>query len=106
MMREVVANNRTIFNATDPELVKLRLRKTVEKYAHSASRLADRLESNIPDGLTVFSFPTSQCRRLRTSNGLEHLSSEIKRRARVASIFPNEAACLRLISAILMEIHE
>jgi transposase-like protein len=43
---------------------------------------------------------------LRTANSLERLSREIKRRTRVVSIFPNEAACLRLISAVLMEIDE
>ena len=106
MMREVVANNRTIFNATDPELVKLRLRKTVEKYAHSASRLADWLERNIPDGLTVFSFPEDHWRRIRTVNSLERVCKEIRRRTRVATIFPNEASCLRLVSAVLMEISE
>jgi len=54
----------------------------------------------------VFAFPASHRRRLRTANGLERLSREIKRRTRVVSIFPNEAACLRLISAVLMEIDE
>ena len=53
-------------------------------------------------GLTVFSFPEAH-RRLRTTNGLERLNRAIRRRTRVASIFPNEASCLRLTSAILME---
>jgi putative transposase len=56
--------------------------------------------------MIVFSFPASQRCRLRTSNGLERLSSEIKRRTCVVSIFPIEADCLRLINAVLMEIHE
>jgi transposase-like protein len=68
--------------------------------------LANWLEKNVPEGLTVLSFPASHRRRLRTANGLERLSREIKRRTRVVSIFPNEAACLRLISAVLMEIDE
>ncbi len=54
----------------------------------------------------MFSFLASHRRRLRTANGLERLSCEVKRPTRVVSIFPNEAACLRLISAVLMEIHE
>jgi putative transposase len=53
--------------------------------------------------LTVFAFPEPQRRRLRTANGLERLNREIKRQTRVVSIFPNEAACLRLITALLME---
>jgi putative transposase len=104
--REVAENLRTIFNAPDRQTAEAYLRKIVQKYAQVAPALADWLEKNIPEGLTVFSFPASQRRRLRTSNGLERLSREIKRRTRVVSIFPNETACLRLISAILMEINE
>ena len=106
MRREVAEDLRTIFNAPDRHTAEAYLRKIVQKYAHTIPSLADWLEQNIPEGLTVFSFPASQRRRLRTSNGLERLSREIKRRTRVVSIFPNEAACLRLISAILMEINE
>jgi putative transposase len=56
MKREVAAHIRAIFNAPDRELAELQLRKTVEKYAHGASRLADWLENNVPDGLSVFRF--------------------------------------------------
>ncbi len=45
-------------------------------------------------------------RRIRTSNVLERVSQEIKRRTRVIRIFPNEVSCLRLVSAVLMEISE
>ena len=106
MKREVAADIRAIFNAPDQELAELQLRKTVEKYAHNASRLADWMESNIPDGLTVFSFPEDHWRRIRTINSLERVCKEIRRRTRVATIFPNEASCLRLVSAVLMEINE
>ncbi len=60
----------------------------------------------MPDGLTVFALPPAHRRRLRTSNLLERLNKEIKRRTRVATLFPNEAALLRLVSAVLMEISE
>ena len=106
MRREVAEDLRTIFNAPDRHTAEAYLDKIVQKYAQSVPALADWLEKNIPEGLTVFSFPASQRRRLRTANGLERLSREIKRRTQVVSIFPNEAACLRLISAVLMEIHE
>jgi transposase-like protein len=79
------------------------IRETVTKYTHSAARLADWLETSLPEGLTVFAFPKSQQRRLRTTNGLERLNREIRRRVRVVSIFPNDAACLRLTTALLME---
>ncbi len=106
MRRELAEDLRTIFNAPDRHTAEAYLDRTVQKYAQSVPTLADWLEKNIPEGLTVFSFPAFHRRRLRTANGLERLSREVKRRTRVVSIFPNEAACLRLISAVLMEIHE
>ena len=54
----------------------------------------------------MFQFPTTHQRRLRTSNLLERTNEEIKRRTRVSTLFPNEAALLRLVSAVLMEISE
>ena len=106
MRPEVAEDLRTVFNAPDRHTAEAYLTKIVQKYAESAPALANWLEKNIPEGLTVFSFPAAHRRRLRTANGLERLSREIKRRTRVVSIFPNEAACLRLISAVLMEVDE
>jgi transposase-like protein len=106
MKREVAEDIRAIFNTPDRAQAEAQLRKTVEKYAHSASKLADWLEGNIPEGLTVFSFPVDHRRRIRTVNSLERVCLEIRRRTRVAGIFPNEASCSRLVSALLMEISE
>jgi transposase-like protein len=78
----------------------------IRKYQKSAPKLAAWLAANVPDGLTVFTLPAAHRRRLRTSNLLERLNKEIKRRTRVATLFPNEAALLRLVSAVLMEISE
>jgi putative transposase len=61
------------------------------------------LEGNIIEGLTVFKLPEHFRRRLRTSNTCEHINREIKRRTRVAGLFPNESSVLRLLTAILME---
>jgi putative transposase len=57
----------------------------------------------VAESFTVFAFPETQRRRLRTSNLMQRISQEIKRRTRAASLFPNEAALLRLVSAVLME---
>ena len=105
-LAEVAADIRTIFNAPDRPAADGYLVKTVQKYAKTASKLADWLEKNIPEGLTVFAFPPEHRRKIRTTNGLERVNKEVKRRTRVVGIFPNEAACLRLISAHLMEIDE
>jgi len=106
LQAEVANDIRIIFNAPDRSTAEQYLAKTVQKYAKIASRLADWMEKNIPEGLTVFSFPADHRRRLRTTNGLERVNKEVHRRTQVVSIFPNEAACLRLISAVLMEIDE
>jgi putative transposase len=106
MRREVAEDLRTIFNAPDRPTAEFYLAEKVKKYSKTASKLAGWLESNIPEGLTVFSFPVTHRRRLRTTNGLERLCREIKRRTRVVGIFPNEIACLRLISANLVEVNE
>ena len=106
MQTEVAEDIRTIFNAPDRATADVYLAKAVEKYQKSASRLATWMADNLPEGLTVFSFPTAHRRLLRTTNGVERLHREVRRRARVVSIFPNQASCLRLVSAVLNEISE
>ena len=103
MQEEVAQDIRTIFNAPDRERADAYLKNTIEKYAKNAPKLADWLESDLSEGLTVFSFPEAHRKRIRTNNGIERLNREILRRTKVVSIFPNEASCLRLISAILVE---
>ena len=67
---------------------------------------ASWLEDNIPEALTVLRIQALHRRRLRTTNGLERINMEIKRRTRVATLFPNEASLLRLASAVLSEISD
>ncbi len=55
---------------------------------------------------TVLSLPEKYRRRLRTTNSLERLNEEIRRRERVIRIFPNRDSAIRLIGAMLMEIDE
>jgi len=106
MRSEVAADIRAIFNAPDRKTAEFLLSQAVSKYVKTAPKLSAWMEENIPESLTVFSFPI-QCRRsLRTTNGLERINREIRRRTRVVGIFPNEASCLRLISALLMETSE
>lgn len=106
MKAEVAADIRAIFNAPNLLDAEALLKKTVQKYNRLASKLAVWMENNLPQGLTIFTFPASQRRLLRTTNGLERLNREIRRRSRVAALFPNEASCLRLVTAIVMEISE
>jgi transposase-like protein len=103
---QVVASLRAVFDAPDRAEAERQLEIAVKKYRTSAPKLADWLEANVPQGLTIFALPASHRRRLRTSNMLERLNEEIKRRTRVAGLFPNDASALRLVSAVLMEISE
>lgn len=103
MKADVAADIRAIFNAANRTEADALLARTIQKYDKSATKLADWLETNLQEGLSVCAFPESHRRLIRTTNGLERLNKEIKRRTRVVGIFPNEAACLRLVSAIVME---
>lgn len=100
---EVAAAIRAIFTAPNRADADALLARTVQTYAKTASKLASWLETAIPEGLTVFTFPAAHRQRLRTVNGLERLNQEIRRRTRVVGVFPNEASCLRLVSALAME---
>jgi len=106
MRREVAAAIRSIFNATDRVEAERRLRDVVKAYSGSAPKLAAWMETNIPEGLTIFELPVEHRVRLRTTNSLELLNKTLKRRTRVAGLFPNDAALLRLVSAVLIEVCE
>jgi len=106
MKKKVAADIRSIFTAPTVSEAQRLLGQLLERYEKSAPRLTAWAEKNIPEGLTVFQFPSEHWRRIRTSNVLERVNQEIRRRTRVATIFPNEASCLRLVSAVLMEISE
>ncbi len=84
----------------------LALAAMIEKYSRSAPQLATWMEINLPEGFNVFACPEPIRKPLRTSNLCEALNKQIRRRTRVAAIFPNPESCLRLVSAILMEISE
>jgi putative transposase len=106
MQAEVVADLRAVFDSPDRPEAERRLGSAVKTYRTSAPKLADWLGANFPEGLAVFALPRSHRRRLRTSNMLERLNEELKRRTRVAGLFPNDASLLRLVSAVLMEVSE
>ena len=103
MKEEVAQDIPEIFNASSLEEAKRLLRLKVEKYKDSACKLSEWMEKNIPEGLTIHQFPVAHQKKIRTSNLIERLNREIKRRTKVVSIFPNEASCLRLVTAQLIE---
>jgi hypothetical protein len=78
----------------------------VVKYEKSAGSLSKWMKTAIPQGLTVMLLAEPLRKRLRTSNMCESLNRQIKRRTRVAGLFPNVNSVLRLVTAILMETSE
>jgi transposase-like protein len=97
---------RSVFQSAGRAAAEQRLKEILAQYALSAPRLAAWLEENLPQGFTVLSLPLAHQSRLRTSNALERINQEIKRRTRVARVFPNETSLLRLITALLCETSE
>lgn len=100
---------RDIFQASTLAEANQKLSALAASFDKTAPKLADWLREAIPEGLTVFTLPDYQklpLKRLRTCNGIERANQEIKRRTRTVRIFPNPDSCLRLVSAILMEIAE
>ena len=88
LRKQVAADIRNVFDAPDRTAADRLLKQTVAKYHKSAPKLAAWMEQNIPEGLTVMTLPAAQRRRLRTTNMLERVNKEIKRRTRVATLFP------------------
>ncbi len=106
MQKEVAGRIRAIFQAPDRATAERYLAEAMADYQKRVPKLAAWMETNLPEGLTVFDFPKAHWRRIRTTNMVERLHREIRRRTRVVSIFPNEASCLRLITALLMKTSE
>ena len=102
--RKTVARQiHSIFNAPDVNEANRLLNIAIEDWGTSHPKLAAWAQHNIPEGFTVFALPAEHRVRMRTTNGLERINKELKRRTRVATLFPNAASCLRLVSALLAE---
>lgn len=106
MRKEVTDDLRAVFNSKDATSAREELKRLVRKYRSTAPKLAAWAEENVAEGLTVFQLPTEHQKRMRTTNMLERQNKEIKRRTRVATLFPNEASVLRLVTAVLVELSD
>ena len=106
MKATVAADIRSVFNAPNGDEAQRLLSLMVKKYQDSASDLAAWMEDNIPEGLTVMALPRAHQKRMRTSNLCERVNKEVHRRTKVVGIFPNVESCLRLVTALLVEIDE
>ena len=106
MRLEIGEAVREIFNSPTLEMAREMKQKVIERYQKRAPEFVRWLEENIDEGLTVYQYPKEHWRKIRTSNGMERVNKEIKRRTRVAVLFPNKESALRLVTGALIEIHE
>jgi transposase-like protein len=99
----VMSAMKDIFNAPDRADAERRIKVLYERLDGKYSDLVDWLEENITETLTVYDFPSAHHKRIRSTNGIERLNEEIRRRTRVIRIFPNIQSCLRMASALCQE---
>jgi putative transposase len=102
----VLAAVRTIFAQPDAASAREQLDEIVDKLTARFPMAAEMLSSAREDLLAYTAFPVAHWRKIWSTNPLERVNKEVKRRTDVVGIFPNEAAVMRLAGAVLLEIHD
>jgi len=97
---------RWLYDRRDMQEAIADLKSWITKWQSKYPKLCDWVEENIHETLTFYRLPRSHHKHLRSTNMLERVNEEIKRRTNVIRIFPNERSCLRLIRALAVERHE
>ena len=95
-----------LYNAPDLKQAKSRKARMLEIYEETAPKAMKLLDEAFDDITAVFALPQPYHKRLRTTNGIERLNEELRRRERVIRIFPNDQSLIRLMGTVLMEHHE
>ena len=103
LREEVHRRVRAIFEAPDTETARVLLEKFSAEYQHRAPAAVATLERGFDDATAVLALPEPYRQRLRTTNAVERLNEEVRRRERVIRIFPNRESVIRLLGALLME---
>lgn len=97
---------REIWDADDQAKARALLRKLHDQFFTKAPKVIQKLEDGFDDAVANLALPKKYRRQIRTTNMVERLNREIRRREQVISIFPNEQSAERLIGAMLMELHQ
>jgi putative transposase len=97
---------RWIYDRRDLEEARRDLAAWLSKWQSKYPKLCDWVEQNIEETLSFYRLPLAHHKHLKSTNMLERLNEELKRRTHVVRIFPNEESCLRLTRALAMEAHE
>lgn len=106
LQSEIHGHVRSILHAPDHETARVLLDQTLDTYAQKANKAMKLLEEGLEDATAILSLPDHYRKRLRTTNSVERMNEEIRRRERVIRIFPNRESLERIVGALLMEIHE
>jgi transposase-like protein len=106
MKAEIAGAVKDIYLSLNASEAMERMHETVAKYSKKASKFCEWLEENFEQGLTFYNYPREHWKKIRTVNVSERLNQEIKRRTRVARLFPSVESCLRLIASVALEQHE
>jgi putative transposase len=106
LQEDVYKRVRAILDAPDVKTARILKNEFVEEYVNQAPKAVQVLEDGFDDVTAVLVLPDRYRKRLRTTNGVERLNEEIRRRERVIRIFPNRESAIRLLGALLMEIDE
>jgi putative transposase len=102
----VAATLRTVFAQPTPEAARQQWRQVADGFRARFPRVADLMDAAETDVLAYLAFPAAHWRQLWSTNPLERLNKELKRRTNVVGIFPNPAAAIRLVGALLAEQHD
>ncbi len=97
---------RWLYDRRDVREARSDLGAWLTKWQQKYPKLCSWVEENIEETLTFYRFPLGHHKHIKSTNMLERLNQEIKRRTHVVRIFPNEKSCLRLIRALAVETHE
>jgi len=97
---------RWIYDRRDLAEVRRDIAQWINKWQRKYAKLCSWVEENIEETLTYYRLPIAHHKHMKSTNMLERLNQEIKRRTHVVRIFPSEASCLRLVRALAVEIHE
>jgi len=97
---------RWLYDRRDVDEAREDLAAWLRKWQGKHAKLCDWVEDNIEETFTFYSLPRQHHKHLKSTNMLERLNEELKRRTRVVRIFPNAESCLRLVRALAAERHE
>lgn len=103
---EVSEAMKAVFVQRDEKSAKAKTAELIKQFQNRFAKAMEIFEAGVDDVLSYLHYPAAHRVRISSTNPIERLNLEIRRRTRVVGIFPNRAACLRLIGMILVEIHE